>query len=215
MTSEDAVRKSYDAAASEYVAHIYDELRHKPLDRRLLDELAEEVSGRGSVCDIGCGPGHVARYLRERGAEVTGVDLSPRLIEEARRLNPGIRFEVGDMRSLEVSDAAFAAVVAFYSLIHFDADQLREAVRELRRILSPGGVLLASFHRGSERRHVEDLWGVEVNLDFNFFEPDEIKTVLTAEGLAVERITVRTPYIGFEVETERFYVSARRPAEIC
>ncbi len=213
MTSEDAVRKSYDAVASEYVAHIYDELRHKPLDRSLLDEVAQEVSGRGTVCDIGCGPGHVARYLRERGAEVTGIDLSPRLIEEARRLNPGIRFEVSDMRSLKVPDATFAAVVAFYSLIHFDTDQLREAVRELRRILSPGGVLLASFHRGSERRYVENLWGVDVNLNFTFFEPDEIKTVLTEEGLPAERTVVRSPYIGFEVETERFYVSARRPAE--
>ncbi|MDQ6900815.1 MAG: methyltransferase domain-containing protein [Candidatus Dormibacteraeota bacterium] len=214
MTPEDPVRESYDAAASEYVAHIYDELRHKPLDRRLLDELAQDVGGRGPVCDIGCGPGHVARYLRERGADVSGIDLSPRLIEEACRLNPGIRFAVGDMRSLEVPDATFAAVVAFYSLIHFDADQLREAIRELRRILRPGGVLLASLHRGSEGRHVEDLWGVDVNLDFNFFEPDQIEAVLTEEGLQVERITVRPPYIGFEVETERFYVSARRPAEI-
>ncbi|MGI8563874.1 MAG: class I SAM-dependent DNA methyltransferase [Candidatus Dormibacter sp.] len=213
MPSEDAVRKSYDAAASEYAAHIYDELRHKPLDRRLLDELVQEVNCRGTVCDIGCGPGHVARYLREGGVEVTGIDLSPRLIEAARRLNPGIRFEVGDMRSLEVPDAAFAAVVAFYSLIHFDTEQLRQAVRELRRILRPDGVLLASFHRGSERRHVEDLWGVDVNLDFHFFEPDQINTMLTEEGLPVERITVRPPYIGFEVETERFYVSARRPAE--
>ncbi len=214
MTSEDAVRKSYDAAASEYVAHIYDELRHKPLDRRLLDELAQEVSGGGPVCDIGCGPGHVSRYLYEHGADVSGIDLSPRLIDEARRLNPGIPFAVGDMRSLEVPDATFAGVVAFYSLIHFEADQLREAIRELRRILSPGGVLVASFHRGSERRHIEDLWGVEVNLDFNFFEPDQIKEVLSEESFTVEQITVRTPYIGFEVETERFYVSARRPAAI-
>jgi len=48
--------------------------------------------------------------------------------------------------------------------------------------------LLASVHRGSERLHVEDLWGVDVNLDFNFFQPDEIRRELIEEDLAVERI---------------------------
>lgn len=72
--------------------------------------------------------------------------------------------------------------------------------------------MLASVHRGSERLHVEDLWGVDVNLDFNFFQPDEIRRELIEEDLAVERIVERAPYPGFEVETELFCVRARRPA---
>jgi trans-aconitate methyltransferase len=84
------VQSSYDHVADEYVRHIYDELRHKPLDRQLLDKLAANVGSAGLVCDLGCGPGHVARYLREEGAQVCGVDLSEEMVDRARRLNPGI-----------------------------------------------------------------------------------------------------------------------------
>jgi 2-polyprenyl-3-methyl-5-hydroxy-6-metoxy-1,4-benzoquinol methylase len=75
------IQKSYDKVADDYVARIYAELQYKPLDRQLLDRFALRLRGAGLACDIGCGPGHVARYLREQGAEVCGVDLSSGMIE--------------------------------------------------------------------------------------------------------------------------------------
>ena len=83
-----AVQKNYDQVAAEYARHIFDELRHKPLDRGLLDRFAAEIRGRGEACDMGCGPGHVARYLRDAGLSVFGLDLSPGMLEQARKLNP-------------------------------------------------------------------------------------------------------------------------------
>jgi trans-aconitate methyltransferase len=67
-----SVRESYDRLAEEYARRLFDELQHKPLDRELLSRLAAEVRGRGEICDMGCGPGHVARYLRDAGSEPTG-----------------------------------------------------------------------------------------------------------------------------------------------
>src|SRR5580704_8695030 len=98
------VQSSYDRVAGEYVRHIYDELQHKPLDRQLLDRFAGRLRGAGLVCDLGCGPGQVARYLHERGVAVCGMDLSPGMVEWARQLNSGIEFCQGDMRSLNVPD---------------------------------------------------------------------------------------------------------------
>src|SRR4051794_520906 len=95
----DDVRGSYDRVAGEYAAHLADELDHKPLDRALLLRFAELVAG-GAVCELGCGPGHVARFLHDAGVAVSGIDLSPRMVEEARKLNPGIDFRVGDMLAL-------------------------------------------------------------------------------------------------------------------
>jgi SAM-dependent methyltransferase len=79
------VRVSYDAVADAYVERVHNELRHKPLDRALLTAFAEHVQdgfGRGaSVCDAGCGPGHVSAFLATLGLTVTGIDLSPAIIE--------------------------------------------------------------------------------------------------------------------------------------
>jgi trans-aconitate methyltransferase len=84
---------SYDRVAVEYAQRIYKELKHKPLDRQLLDRFAARVRGLGPVCDLGCGPGHGAYYLHRRGVQVAGVDLSSAMVEQARRLNPGIEFQ--------------------------------------------------------------------------------------------------------------------------
>lgn len=96
------IRESYDAAAEAYAEHLADELDRKPLDRHLLNRFAEEVHGQGMVADLGCGPGHVARYLTDRGARVTGLDLSEEMIRVAASRNPGIEFRVGDITSLDV-----------------------------------------------------------------------------------------------------------------
>src|SRR5213595_657338 len=84
-----AYQTSYDRVADEYVRRIFDELQHKPLDRQLLDRFAARVRDFGPACDMGCGPGHVARYLHESGVQVCGADLSAAMVERAGRLTPG------------------------------------------------------------------------------------------------------------------------------
>src|SRR5690349_13016944 len=125
--SED-VQTSYDRIADAYVQRIYEELQHKPLDRRLLERFAARVREIGTACDMGCGPGHVARYLREQGAGVCGIDLSPEMIERARQLNPGIAFQQGDMLALEVPDGEWAGIAAFYSILHIPRDRIVQAL---------------------------------------------------------------------------------------
>jgi hypothetical protein len=63
MTRTDDTRASYDRLAGEYARRLYGELAHKPVDRALLDAFAAELRGVGPVCEVGCGPGQVARYL--------------------------------------------------------------------------------------------------------------------------------------------------------
>src|SRR5271166_175499 len=104
------VQEAYDRVAAEYAQRIFGELEHKPLDRQLLDRFAARVQGLGPVCDLGCGPGHVARYLDERGMQVTGLDLSAVMVEQARRLNPGIDFRHGNMFSMDIEDGAWGGI---------------------------------------------------------------------------------------------------------
>jgi SAM-dependent methyltransferase len=203
------VRESYDSAAEAYAEHLADELAQKPLDRHLLNRFAEEVRGRGLVGDLGCGPGHVARYLQEQGGTVLGIDLSEQMIQVARRLNPGIDFRVGDMTRLDLPDAALVGVVAFYSIVHFAPFELGAVMLELRRVLAVGGSALVSFHIGSEVVHVEDLFGAPVDLDFRFHAPKDVMDALQCAKLQVREHVEREPYEGVEYPSRRCYLFAR------
>jgi SAM-dependent methyltransferase len=204
------VGDSYDRVAEEYALRISGELEYKPLDRQLLDRFAEQVQGLGPVCDLGCGPGHVARYLHERGVRVTGLDLSAEMVEQARRLNPGVEFRRGNMLSLDLEDGAWGGIAAFYSIIHVPRTEIAVALAEIKRVLSPGGVLLLAFHVGDETVHLDEWWGQPVSLDFRFFRPEDMADLLRRAGFEVEEIVEREPYPDVEHPSRRAYIFARK-----
>jgi SAM-dependent methyltransferase len=205
------VRKSYDRVAEEYVTRIYDELRHKPFDREMLDRFAARVKPHGLICDLGCGPGHVARYLYDTGARVCGVDLSPEMLKHARRLNPCIEFKQGDMMALGAADGEWAGVTAFYSIIHVAPPNLPQVLGEIRRVLSPGGLFLMAFHLGEEPEvHLEEMWGYAVSMDFYFYRSDEMEQNLKSAGFVIEETMERDPYPPeVEHQSRRAYILAR------
>jgi SAM-dependent methyltransferase len=203
------VRDSYDSAAKAYAEHLATELDHKPLDRHLLNRFAEATRGRGLVADLGCGPGHVARNLHEQGVTVTGIDISPGMIEVATGLHPGIDFRTGDMERLGFPDASLVGAVAFYSIVHFAPAELDVVFREIRRVLVPGGLALLSFHIGDEVVHVDDLFGASVSLDFRFHVPGAVTEALRRAQLAVIEHVEREPYEGVEYSSRRCYLLAR------
>jgi SAM-dependent methyltransferase len=206
-------QSSYDRIAEEYTARIAGELDHKPLDRMLLDQFAARVNGMGRVCDLGCGPGHVARYLHDRGVDILGIDLSPGMLEQARKLNPGIEFQQGNMLVLDAEDGAWAAIVAFYSIVHLPKADVPQAFREMRRVLKPGGLLFLAFHLGDEVLHEENCWGHQVSLDLVLFGRKEVERYLTDTGFAIEDSLERDPYAPeVEYQSRRAYILARKPA---
>jgi SAM-dependent methyltransferase len=204
---------SYDRVADEYARRIYDELKDKPFDRELLDRFAARLTGAGRVCDMGCGPGQIARYLHDRGVTVLGIDLSPGMIEQARRLNPGLDFQTGNMLALDVEDEAWAGIAAFYSIIHIPRAEVIAALCELRRVLRGGGLLLLAFHLGDEVLHLDEWWGHSVSANFEFFRLDEMEHYLRAAGFEIEAAIEREPYPDVEHQSRRGYVLARKPAD--
>jgi len=203
------VRESYDSAAAAYAEHLSEELARKPLDRHLLNRFAEETRGRGLVADLGCGPGHVARYLSQQGVAVVGVDFSSQMIAVARSLNPDIDFRVEDMRHLTASDASFTGIVLFYSIVHFDLTELPPVLREARRVLVDGGLAIVSFHAGDYIVHRDELFGAPVSLDFRAHLPESVVDVLHSAGFAVIEEVHRDPYEGVEYPSRRCYLVAR------
>jgi ubiquinone/menaquinone biosynthesis C-methylase UbiE len=209
----DPIRESYDRLAHEYTRRIFDELQHKPLDRELLNRFAAETAGRGQVCDMGCGPGQVARYLRDIGANVFGLDLSTGMLEQARQLSPDIAFHEGNMLALDIPDQTLAGIAAFYAIVNISKESLPVVFQEMARVLQPGGLLLLAFHIGDEALHEEELWGQPISMEFFLLPPLEIRCQLEAAGLTVEEIIERNPYAPeVEYQSRRAYVFARKPA---
>jgi len=202
------IREDYDNLAQEYARHIADELQHKPFDRKLLDRFADEVRGRGEVCDMGCGPGHVARYLHDVKVNVFGLDLSPGMLQEARKLNPAIPFREGNILGLDLADGVLAGITAFYAIVNLPQDSLLAAFQEMLRVLKAGGLLLLAFHAGDEVLHEDELWGVKVSMEFCLLKPAEILRDLEKAGFEIEEILEREPYADVEYPSRRAYIFA-------
>ncbi len=96
-----------------------------------------------ATLDLGCGEGRVARDLRDRGHTVTGVDASPTLVRLAQDADPGGTYVVADAAELPFEDGSFDVAVAYNSLMDFD--DLEGSIRELARVLVPGGRLAVSI----------------------------------------------------------------------
>lgn len=145
-------RASYDTVAESYAyltRHLLDET---PEERAILALFADMVraQGGGTVTDVGCGTGRITAYLHQLGVDASGIDLSPGMIEVARRDHPGLRFDVGSMTDLALAGASMTGLVAWYSLIHVPDDEINAVFAQFQRVLRPGGPLLLSFHVGNE-----------------------------------------------------------------
>jgi uncharacterized protein YceH (UPF0502 family) len=198
---------AYEVVATEYANQLVDELDRKPFDRWLLERIAD-LSDGGPAADVGCGPGQIAAHLAMAGADVTGFDLSPAMVDEARRRFPDLAFEVADLMDLPGND--WAAITSWYSLVHHAPSELPAAVASMASALRPGGWLGLAMHEGVGARHLDEWFGHTVDLDFSFHERDAVLAAVTAAGLEQVEWFVRGPSNEVEVTT-RLYVLARRP----
>lgn len=205
----DTIRTAYDLACEEYARKYADELDHKPDDRVRLTEFAARVGAGGPVLDLGCGPGHTTAHLTGLGLSVTGVDLSPRMVETATKLFPLSRFVAADFLALPNKPDSVAGILAWYCVVHLTPDQLAPAFAEWHRVLRPGGVLSVSFHVGTEAIRADGFLGTTASLDFTFFDPARVEAELRTVGFEVTESRVREPYPP-EYPSRRCYILARK-----
>jgi ubiquinone/menaquinone biosynthesis C-methylase UbiE len=155
---------------------------------------------------------HVARYLQQAGVDVFGLDLSPGMLQQARRLNPKIPFHEGNMLALNLPDESLAGIAAFYAIVNLPRKSLPEIFREMARVLQPDGLLLLAHHIGEETLHRSEWWERPINMDFHFLDPQSVASDLEDAGLAVEEIIERDPYAPeVEHQSRRAYIFARKP----
>ena len=182
-------RTSYDTVAVSYADQISGALAEEPYLRAALSIFADlvRVAGGGPVADVGCGPGHVTAHLRALGVDAFGIDLSPGMIEVARRQHTGLRFEVGSMTDLHLADGSLAGLLAFWSLIHIPDEAVPQVFRHFRRVLRPGAPLSLGFKIGDESRlKTQGYGGHPMNVHVHYRRPDTVAAWLRDAGFTVK-----------------------------
>jgi SAM-dependent methyltransferase len=204
------VRASYDRIADTYVEHDIGALEPEPWLRAVLAAFAESVRGLGPVLDVGCGPGTVTAHLTRLGLDVSGVDLSPRMVEHARRLHPGLSFRACSATELDLAPASLGGVLGWWSLFNLPRDVLPEVLRAFADALVPGGHALIGTHVGDgDLVRTEAYGGVPVSWTTHLWQPEQLTGFLVDAGLepVAEVRLAPMPPMGPQV-----VIAARRPA---
>lgn len=197
MQSEDEARAAYDLVAEDYAALLEGELEKLPLERAMLTAFVEQVQegGGGRIADLGCGPGRVAGFLAGSGADVCGIDLSPGMVEVARRDHPGIPFDVASLAALPFGDRELAGALAWYSIIHVPQDLQDDVFTEFARVVRPEGWLLLAFQvseSGDEDVvHLRRAYGHEIDLRTRRQSPARVRRRLVERGFAPRAELIR------------------------
>ncbi len=208
MDPKDIVEQGYDRIGEEYER--WSAKATDPARERYLKVLLEGLPKGAQVLDLGCGSGALAtRRLSER-FQITGVELSSRMVELARRNIPSATFVRADMASVEFPPELFDGVCAFYSLTHLPQKELPTLLRRVARWLKPGGLFVASMGSGEDPGSVEDEWVGGVPMYFAGHGAQKNEELVEEAGLRV--ISARTEAVREESGDVTFlWMVAKKP----
>ena len=184
----DTVRDSYDSVADNYVEMVtttgIGDIRTHPWLKAAMDAFAGSVAPIGPVLDVGCGPGTVTAYLADRGVEVSGVDLSPRMIDHARRLHPRCKFAVGSATDLDLRPASLGGILGWWSLFNLPRNVLPPVLAAFTAALRQGGQLIIATHAGDKDvERTEAYNGVPVQWTTYQWQPEQLIALVQQAGL--------------------------------
>ena len=178
-TMDQQTVETYNKCGGEYDEKTADFWDRFPSD--MLGQFVGLLSGK-QVLDIGSGPGRDGRLLQERGCEVTCVDASTYMVTLCRAR--GLIALEGDILSLPCINDSFAGVWAYTSLLHIPKTDILRALAEIRRVLTPNGVLALGMIEG-DREEYRDNLGVGLSRFFAYYQKHELEELLKASGFTV------------------------------
>lgn len=206
MSDEVGRQPQYDVFAHEFLEHARDGFFNAHYDRPTCLSLLGDVAGK-RVLDAACGPGLYAGELARRGAEVTGFDQSPRMVQICRARVAGGDFRVHDLADplTWLPDGSVDLVLCALAIEY--ADDRVAALREFRRVLRPGGAVVLSRlhptgdwlrHGGSyfDTRVIHETWGTGWRVHYWLVPLEVTCDEIFQAGFLIERLIEPRPAPG-------------------
>ena len=174
----DLVEKGYDEIAEKYHSE-----RNKFEHKNEIREFMSLLPKNGKILDVGCGAGiPIAKTLADSGFEVTGIDISEKMLELARRNVPNATFLKMDMSHLEFVDESFDGIAAFYSLIHVPREKHGKIFIDFFRILKKSGIALLCLGP-EEWEATEDYMGIK--MFWSHYSPEKSLELIKKAGFEI------------------------------
>ncbi len=173
-------KQSYDDTATAYNDHMA-KLETERKAKAFLSYLQPGVK----ILDIGCGPGRDAKYFTDLGFQVTGIDISEKMIELAQKTAPGATFCVMDSEEMQFPSASFDAVWASASLLHSPKDRFVQILEQMRSFVKEDGIIYLSMKQGDGEVFEEDARYGGVKKFWSYYQEQELLSLLQTCGFQI------------------------------
>jgi len=174
--------------------------------QKYLDRFLSYLQKNQAILDAGCGTGHVARYVKEKGYVVEGIDLSKEMIKIAKSKSKDIKFEIEDIRKARYSPDSFDAIMYLFSLNHLNNNEFEEIICTSLKIIKKGGFIFLGLPEGTGEKMEDEYLKLGRKMYFNYFEKKYVKLILKKYNFNI--IKINNKFLKEEKRNE-FYVIAK------
>lgn len=206
-------RAAYDEVAASYAEMIPDTRYEAAVDLGMVQHFVQSLGReQAAVLDAGCGTGRMISHLLGVDPElaVSGSDLSPEMLAQAKARHPGLELVTADNADLPFDDERFDGVLAWYSTIHTPPHRLGAVFGEFRRVLRPGGLLLLGYQAGTGQRRLDRPYGHDVELIAFLHHTPYVRDAVAQAGFRVTAVLDREARGGVERYPQGFVLAERR-----
>jgi ubiquinone/menaquinone biosynthesis C-methylase UbiE len=170
--------EGYDLAASNYDKK---EAYLNSFEKDCWDYVLTDIAGKEAL-DVGAGTGRLSVTLLRRGAKVTALDVSLKMLEKLHKKNPLIKIVEGDAESLPFEDESFDLVTAAFVVVHLKTPET--FFKEAERVLRPGGELIITNINQKEAPSVKTALG-QIKIKSYYHRPEQIIQLIEEAGLSL------------------------------
>jgi ubiquinone/menaquinone biosynthesis C-methylase UbiE len=201
---------------SKQASSIYDKIAKPYADEfsnpsEYLNEFLDLLPESAKILDVGCGVGVDSGFVKSKGFEIIGLDLSKEMLNLARQKFPQIDFREQDIRDLNFPPESFDGIIASCSLIHIPKKDVPSLIESFHKILKKEGVIYIALQGGkSEEIYIDELFKPDEKLFVNIISFEEIKNLLVKNGLSIVKKYEREPKSKEELNYTKLYVIAKK-----